>query len=436
MGRTFIRPALIMAISTVLLTGLLPAAEQKLLAPGGDDGDAFGASVSLSTSFIEPDRALVGAPGYDSLPSEYNGIAYFLDKVSGVWTVVESVTSQTESNWDRCGLAVKLNFDEAWVGVPGRGNANLFEPGIGGVVKLRHDGATWSVEGYETPSGVLSLDAEFGSDVDIWGSYGVVGAPTADRSGTDSGAAFIYRDTGSYWEYQGELKGAGVAAGDFFGSCVAIYSDWAMAGAPGDWTVGDEGSVYVFKRDGTNWVQTQKITAGVGDSFGGAMALSGSWLAVGAPYNTQYGGRVYLYENVADSWELRDELVASDGLVFLSFGFSLAMWDANLVVGAPYSFRYGTDSGAVYLFRRFGTQWQELGWRVPQDAAPDEIFGYSVAVFQNTVMVGAPNDDNIGGDEAGAVYLYEYADFQNHIFSDGFEVANYEGTHAWSATVP
>ncbi len=436
MDLTFIRPALIVATCTVLLTGPLPAEEQKLIAPDADDNHWFGISVSLSTSLIEADRALVGAPGYDIPPAEYAGAAYFLAKVGGVWTVVGLVTSENEQNWDRCGAAVKLNFDEAWVGVPGHGNANLLENGIGGIVKLRHDGAVWGVEGYETPSGVLSADSEFGTKIDIWGSYGVVGAPTADGSGTDSGAAFVYRDISSQWQYQVELQGTEVGAGDLFGSSVAIHSDWAMVGAPGDWGTGDTGSVYVFKRDGTDWVQTQKLTGGAGEAFGKALATTGSWLAVGAPLNMKYGGIVYLYERVDNSWVFREAEIASDGLVVYSFGSSLAMWDTNLVVGSPHSYRYGLDSGAVYLFRKLGSQWFELGWRVPGDAAPLDLFGHSVAVFQSTVMVGAPEDDNIGGEDAGAVYLYDYADFQNHIFSDGFEVAPNGGTKAWSTTVP
>jgi hypothetical protein len=426
---------LLIAVVGSLVADQLMATELKL--SGSEPGEMFGSSVSLTTSFVEADRAAVGAPMYawTGVPS---GAAYLLEKDSGSWSGYILADSPDRAHYDLCGFAVKIQYDNAWVGVPGHNDLPL--ENSGGVAMIHDVGTGWTTPGWQDPVAARTDGARLGYSVDLWGEYGVSGAPFADRSGDSSGAAFVYRDMGTDYSYHDELSAADVASGDDFGTSVAIYSDWTMVGAPGDDDGGaDAGAVYVFERSGTSWINTQKLTApdaAPGDEFGTALAITSWWLAVSAPLASgprgSFSGTVYLYEKVGDTWVFRDQIWPSNSEAGLFFGSSLALWASNLVVGSSRGYFYGSDSGIVHTFRLSGSEWTEQGWLVAGDLAAGDRFGKSVSIFQTTVMVGSPSDDNSVGTDTGAVYIYDLADFQAHIFSDGFE---FGGPWFWSSTV-
>ncbi len=133
-----------------------------------------------------------------------------------------------------------------------------------------------------------------------------------------------------------------------------------------------------------------------------------------------------------NAWVFLDQVWPSNSEAGLSFGSSLALWASNLVVGSPQGYFYGSESGIVHAFRLSVSEWIEQGWLVASDIAADDSFGTSVSVFQSTVMVGSPFDHNSVGSDTGVVYIYDLADFQAHIFSDGFE---FGGPWFWSSTV-
>ena len=84
-----------------------------------------------------------------------------------------------------------------------------------------------------------------------------------------------------------------------------------------------------------------------------------------------------------------------DGL----FGWGLAAFGTNAIVGAPYNGTVG--SGEAYLFD------SETGALIRQfdnpNPADNDLFGWAVAVYDGDLFVTAVNDDAAGTD-AGAVY--------------------------------
>jgi hypothetical protein len=78
------------------------------------------------------------------------------------------------------------------------------------------------------------------------------------------------------------------------------------------------------------------------------------------------------------------------------------------VVGAPGDDGEATGAGAAYVFRRFGASWlQEQKLTAEGDAEQFDAFGTDVAVERDLIAVGAPGDDDAGGD-AGAAYLFRW----------------------------
>ena len=133
------------------------------------------------------------------------------------------------------------------------------------VFGLLWGGATWAVNGtfsrrlssqYQTDKLTASDatgDAWFGSAVAIAGNVIVVGAFFDDDIGTNSGSAYVFQslDTGGWTEVE-KLTASDAAAGDRFGTTVAIASNIIVVGAPWDDDAGIvSGSAYVFRASTT-----------------------------------------------------------------------------------------------------------------------------------------------------------------------------------------
>jgi hypothetical protein len=93
------------------------------------------------------------------------------------------------------------------------------------------------------------------------------------------------------------------------------------------------------------------------------------------------------------------------------FGTSVAISGDFAVVGAPFDdTAAGADAGAAYVFRRSGTTWTQEAMLTSADTASGDQFGTSVDIFSGGIgthlVVGAPFDDNPGGTDAGAAYVF------------------------------
>jgi hypothetical protein len=80
----------------------------------------------------------------------------------------------------------------------------------------------------------------------------------------------------------------------------------------------------------------------------------------------------------------------------------------TVVVGAYLEDGAGSDRGAAYVFERNqdgANNWDQIHKLTGSDAADDDLFGNSVAISGNTVVVGAYREDGTGGDR-GAAYVF------------------------------
>jgi hypothetical protein len=205
-----------------------------------------------------------------------------------------------------------------------------------------------------------------------------------------------------------ELTASDGADGDLFGTSVAVAADGttALIGAPDQ----DDyaGAVYVFVRTRTGWQQTAELTAsdGVsGDAFGTSVAVAadGTTVVIGAPYRDSLAGAVYVFARTRTGWQQTAELTASDAASPDEFGTSVAVAadGTTALIGAP---NHDLNTGAVYVFARTRAGWMQTGELTASDGAGGDHFGTSVAVAADgtTVVIGAPYRDSL----AGAVYVF------------------------------
>jgi uncharacterized repeat protein (TIGR01451 family) len=233
-----------------------------------------------------------------------------------------------------------------------------------------------------------------------------------DDAGDLSGSAYVFVRSGSNWAEQAKLTASDAAAGDNFGISVAISGDTAVVGAFGDNTdAGDlSGSAYVFVRPGSNWAEQAKLTASdaaASDSFGYSVAIDGDTAVVGAPNDSDAGyksGSAYAFARSGSSWTEQAKLTAPDAAEFDEFGTSVAVSDDTAVVGAFGDSDAGNSSGSAYVFVRSGSSWTEQAKLTASDAAANDQFGFSVAISGDTAVAGAPND-NEAAFAAGAAYV-------------------------------
>ena len=102
------------------------------------------------------------------------------------------------------------------------------------------------------------------------------------------------------------------------------------------------------------------------------------------------------------------KLVASNAAAADYFAVSVALDDDTLVIGA-YGDDYGvdtTDSGAAYVFAREAGVWGQQDYLVDLLGNDLDYFGYAVAVDGETVIVGAYLADVGNALDAGAAYVF------------------------------
>ena len=189
---------------------------------------------------------------------------------------------------------------------------------------------------------------------------------------------------------QAYLKASNTSAGDNFGASVAVAGDTVVVGAyredssttgvnsVSNETANGSGAAYVFVRSGSTWSQQAYLKASnpsVGDNFGASVAVAGDTLVVGACRE--------------DSSTTGVNSVSNEAAI---------------------------NSGAAYVFVRRGGIWSQQAYLKASNTGASDLFGVSVAVAGDTVVVGANREDgsttgvnsmsNEAASESGAAYVF------------------------------
>ena len=200
---------------------------------------------------------------------------------------------------------------------------------------------------------------------------------------------------------------------DHFGGAVAINGNTMVIGAKDDDDLGGaSGSAYVFQRDPGNnnsWRQVAKLVVAdgkAGDNFGTAVGIDHDTIVVGVPKVNA----AYLFgRNIGgtNAWAQIAKIKATDSNRYDEFGYAVSISADTVLVGAKSSDALGTNSGAAYVFgRNVGGQnaWGQVTKLTRNDT---RAFGWSVALSGNKALVGAPFSD-VGlppATYAGTAYL-------------------------------
>ena len=213
--------------------------------------------------------------------------------------------------------------------------------------------------------------------------------------------------------------------GDHFGYAIDGKGDTVLIGAHFSNPLGENsGAAYIFRRNqqDNTWFEEAKIYPNdgiAGDKFGVKVALGRSEnLAIISADQVGFGkGAVYIYERVDQEtknatmppWTLQAKLMAEDATEGSQFGDSIAVYDETIVIGASHPDIPIT--GAVYIFEKDeDSAWVQTDKLVPNDVftnpySTESRFGRSVALAGDTLVVGA-DKDGPSGKFSGSAYIF------------------------------
>lgn len=386
----------------------------KLMASDADADDFFGYSISVSGDIV-----VVGANGEDTGGSS-SGAAYVFHRMKDGddnWGEVAKLMASDAEADDNFGKSVSVSGDTILVGAGSEdaagnnaGAAYVFHHREGGD---DHWGEIEKLAAYDAGEG-----KGFGSSVAVSGETIVVGAFGDSNA---AGAAYIFSGDVEVWEEISKRFAADTSGGDGLGYTVAVSGDVIVVSAPWENTGGTSaGAAYVFHRmaDGVDqWGEVTKLTGSTpksADYFGASLAVSGDVIVIGSNDSNAGvvgAGAAYVYyrnEGGINAWGEVIKLTASDAQSGMVFGKSVSVSGDVIVVGASGEDTLATNAGAAYVFHRNKggvDAWGEVIKLNALDAEGGDQYGWSVAVSGDVIVVGAFGEES-GGQNAGAVYVH------------------------------
>ncbi len=329
-----------------------------------------------------------------------------------VWAdapLVDKLVASDGAPDDYFGWSVSVSSDVCIIGADEDDNGGV---NTGSAYIFRFQDPNW---GEEVKLTAFDGEADdfFGGSVSVSQDVCVIGAHGNDDNGDASGSAYVYRFDGNDWVYEAKLLASDGQVRDLFGWSVSVSGNVCIVGAKSDSDNGvSSGSAYIFRYDGGEWIEEQKLTASDADSwdnFGVCVSMNPDVCLVGAWGNDSYAGAAYVFRYSEPNWVQEAKLVAFDQAEYDWFGESVAIDGDICIVGAVGDDDGGEQSGSAYVFRFDGADWIHEAKLTASDATFYDLFGESVAVNSNVCLVGAYRD----GDDVsytGSAYIFRFED--------------------------
>ncbi len=380
------------------------SSQTKLIADSQTPVDSYGYAIDLDGS-----TAVVSGRGNRFLG--YPNGAVFVYVRDGVnWTLQQTLSDHDEDliNDDGYGVSVAISGDTLVVGAVTNSSGGFL---AGAAYVYVRNGTTWSLQQILTASDP-AIFASFGISVDTTGDTLVVGAHTDDDAGFGTGAAYVFRRNGGFWTQQQKLLASDATADASFGLSVSLSGQTIAVGAPSVSSPGVNfsGAVYVFVSNGSGWIEQQKIETheiSASQQLGYWVAISGETIVACAPgeiVGAHTWGAAYVFERNGTTWDQQRKFIDRHTAQTNGFALRAAIDGDTIVVGDATNNTAALWGGAGYVYVRSGNAGWSLKYTLTaNDAAYPDFLGLSVAISGDTIMLGAPEKDNL----KGAVYIYE-----------------------------
>lgn len=195
-----------------------------------------------------------------------------------------------------------------------------------------------------------------------------------------------------------------------FDGIVAYGVDQAHIGA-----LNNAGKVYLAKADCEGWPVYQELTAPNPTDYGGfgiRVLLKDKWLLISGVGLIQGNHSVYVYKKGDDdTFTFRQRIDHPEGTVNESFGFKFDLVENVMVITAinrsivgSGHYLYPLTQGSAYAYVNDGTgNWSYVQKIEASDREPQDHFGISISMDEETMVIGAPRE---GPKRSGAAYIF------------------------------
>ncbi len=362
------------------------------------------------------------------------------------WDFIKKLGSSDQQPGDNLGISVAISdsFLVAgawWADLVIDPIGFISSPGAVYSYKLQPNG-TW-VEMQKLISIAPEALGYFGYYVEIFEDHLLVGAINEDHSGLqDAGKVYAYHlDVDDQWVLDDVLMADEPGNGDYFGTNLGFYGDYAFIGAPyhdydeqGNNFLAQAGAAYIFKRQPNNqWQQVRKLVAtdreednflGKNVDIGNRGLIFGAYkkdlgfspLECGAAYGIYFDDLQTLNFDNVTSADL-DKITPADQQNFESFGWDVAISGRWAVAGKSGETDQpgggsGSGTGAAYFFYWENGQWVEKQKVYASDFSDFGRFGRAISIDGPICVIGSgtESEDENGQNfvsAAGAAYIFE-----------------------------
>ena len=354
---------------------------------------------------------VVGAP-YDDTAGQDSGAVFVYDWSGGPPSApAMTLLSPEPAPYNHFGSSVAISGNLIVIGVP-QNDSGALNSGRAYVFDLE-GGSPTLIATLNNPT--PAPDDTFGGSVAIFGNRVVVGAHRDDTGKSNSGAAYLF-DLLSFTPSVpvATLLNPDPDIGDFFGASVAISSTRIAIGCPRESTIDDSaGRVYLYSLppvgSPTYLGFAEHPFGDSGDYFGGSVALSANYLAVGAfgddtdlegDTDDETGtrtGSAFVFDVTGTTASLVTMLSSPGQLDNAGYGAAVAAEGSRVMVGALGSLPAALSPGVVYVYDMSSPSPGTPVATLPNPATSgDSSFGAAVSISGNRIVVGGPTSDEAG----------------------------------------
>ncbi|MEQ9423253.1 MAG: tandem-95 repeat protein [Cyclobacteriaceae bacterium] len=349
--------------------------KQKLIANDASINDEFGSSVSIYGNLIA-----VGSPRADLEDIHSNeGAVYLFKRINGDWVQIQKIVHPDRERGDYLGHDVAIYKNEILIS----GHSSGASSNIGKVALFEYSESSFSYLVDFLPPEPTSYSFWFGQQIDLFENKAIVGAGNARLvQRYNSSKALLFEKPEDGWQTQAA-------------------------------------EIILYKSDETFGAYTNTPVV-IQDS----VAFYGDPRSVEPNPSTVLAGRIHGFKASLNGWETSTEdfeIIDPEENISQAFAHTLEISGHQFLTSNYLATQNEQEIGKVFLYKK-NESWSDL--EEPIELSTDEIiaeseFGRSVDIYGNTIVVGAPEETNETGVEAGGVYFFQSNEpYVTRVYSD------------------
>ena len=361
------------------------------------------------------------------------------DSVTGLWTELQWILPPNPtagSNFGAYGFGMSADGLRMVIGDHRQDVGAVVGAGVAYVFERASAADSFALAAtLQHPAPATSDYLGYSVDMDASGTLVAVSCHQDDDTGSNSGSILLWRrQADGSWAYEGKLTSASIGVGNYLGYFLAVSGDGnTVVGSlhgrdypsSGSVTTADVGGAAVFRNTAGTWALEAIIenpvaaTAQLSDQFGRWLDLSsdGNTLAIGCPFvdvgTNVDQGRVYVYARSGTTWSQQAQIEMPGAKGGDQFGIAVSLSDDGnrLLIGAHQDDNSnGTNAGTAFLYVRSGTTWSQALRFLPSDGKTGDQFGFKGTLSGNGALavVSAPTRDDPVRDalDVGRLYFF------------------------------